>query len=62
MNDNTEVIPLDADTREVRYYDAGRPGTYFEMRGHDDKPPGSGIKFGGFHTAIDLEPRERNFP
>ena len=28
MNDNTEVIPLDADTLEVRYYDAGRPGTY----------------------------------
>jgi hypothetical protein len=29
MNDNTEVIPLDADTLEVRYYDAGRPGKYF---------------------------------
>jgi len=28
MNDNTEVIPLDADTLEVRYYDAGRPGIY----------------------------------
>ena len=28
MNDNTEVIPLDADTLEVRHYDAGRPGKY----------------------------------
>lgn len=28
MNDKTEVIPLNTDTLEVRYYDDGRPGKY----------------------------------
>lgn len=28
MNENTEVLPLDAVTLEVRYYDDGRPGRY----------------------------------
>ena len=60
MNDNTEVIPLDADTLEVRHYDDGRPGKYrcWQIPLHEARDIARWWAETGSRAAADRPPRD----
>ena len=60
MNDNTEVIPLDADTLEVRHYDDGRPGKYrcWRIPLHEARDIARWWAETGSRAAADRPPRD----